>query len=67
MNIEKDIEKVIKNNGNNLNFKLIYEFEIKVRDGKSVSILLNKQERDVKIVYKLDIPNLKQEGKFGYE
>jgi len=63
MDIEKDIEKIIKENGDNINFKIIYEFEVKVRDGKPVSILVEKEKKEIKIIYKIE----PKSGNFGYD
>ncbi len=54
--VSKDIEKVIEENGNQLNFNLAYLVEVKVRDGKTVSILWKKEVRELKHVFKI-MPN----------
>lgn len=66
MKVKEDIDKIIKEHGDNLNFTLVYFFEVKVRDGKPVSVLLNKEVSNLKIVYKVS-PDFGKEGSYGYD
>ena len=52
--VSKDIEKIIRNNGQNLNFSLSYIIEVKVRDGKTVSIVWEKEIQNLKHIFKIE-------------